>query len=386
MELETLKLLLNKDERKVLYSEIISELEGLDRIDYISYKSFETSEGMIPIILVAKTLNEDKIKLVKMFVGAQHNEYNGLFGILEFLKMVQEQKINIEEILEKDQILIFFPLMNPYGFLNPSKDNKSGYYLKDGTNLNRFWRRTFAPEYQNFNDDQIEYPIPEHAKIVKKVLNKYWEREDISIYVLDFHETSLLERIPKELNRELKKKSITYKFDHWLKENIIQNVMELYDIKYYKKPLFFKCNPSANHKHISLSIKQIDYVFEKLLEYLKTNKENLAFYFCYCEKSKECCESVAYEVYYKLKDKLWETCYPAVDHFHDHGCFVKLGDATPRKKLFSMELESQKQFFNLFEEIEKSKTDANYYKNKLKLINISIELTLETIFALIKIL
>ena len=50
-----------------------------------------------------------------------------------------------------------------------------------------------------------------------------------------------------ELNRELKKKSITYKFDHWLKERIILNVMELYDIKYYKKPLFFKCNPSANH-------------------------------------------------------------------------------------------------------------------------------------------
>ena len=98
--------------------------------------------------------------------------------------------------------------MNPYGFLNPSKDNKSGYYLKNSSNLNRFWRRTFAPEYKNFNDDQIEYPIPEHAKIVKKILNKYWVKEDIPIYVLDFHETSLLERIPKELNRELKKNLI----------------------------------------------------------------------------------------------------------------------------------------------------------------------------------
>ncbi|TFG23249.1 MAG: hypothetical protein EU529_07935 [Promethearchaeota archaeon] len=384
MELETLKLLLNKNERKTLYLEIINKLEKLDKLEYISYKKFETSEGIIPIIFITKTLDKDEIKPVKMFIGAQHNEYNGLFGILEFLKMVQEQKINIEEILKKDQILIFLPLMNPYGFLNPSKDNKSGYYLKNGTNLNRFWRRTFAPEYQNFNDDHIEYPIPEHAKIVKRVLNNYWEKEDIPIYVLDFHETSLLERIPNELNRELKKKSITYKFDHWLKENIILNVMELYDIKYYKKPLFFKCNPSANHNHINLSIKQIDYVFEKLLEYLRANREKLPFYFCYCEKSKEYCESVAYEVYNTLKDNLWETCCPAVDHFHDHGCFVKLGDATPRKNLFSMELESQKQFFNLFEEIEKSKTDPNYYENKLKCINLGIELAKEAIFALIK--
>ena len=383
MKLETLKALLEIKNRKNIYSEILNFLEELDKLDNFTYINFEITEGIIPVIYINKSFDANKVKNVKVFIGAQHNEYNGLFGILEFLKMVQEQKINIEEILEKDQILIFLPLMNPYGFLNPSKDNKSGYYLKNGSNLNRFWRRTFAPEYENFNDDQIEYPIPEHAKIVKRVLNKYWEKEDIPIYVLDFHETSLLERIPKELNRELKKESITYKFDHWLKESIILNVMELYDIKYYKKPLFFKCNPSANHNHISLSIKQIDDVFEKLLEYLTTNKEKLPFYFCYCEKSKECCESVANEVYNKLKDKLWETCYPAFDHFHDHGCFVKLCDATSRKKLFSMELESQKQFFNLFEEIEKSKTDPNYYKNKLKLINVGIELAVETILALI---
>ena len=41
-----------------------------------------------------------------------------------------------------------------------------------------------------------------------------------------------------------------------------------------------------------------------------------------------------------------------------------------------MELESQKHFFNIFEEIEKSKSDPNYLEKKLNLINVSIELAI----------
>ncbi|MFW9897703.1 MAG: hypothetical protein ACFFDO_00385 [Candidatus Thorarchaeota archaeon] len=384
MKLETLKDLLNISRRQKLFEKILNFLEHLNNLNDVVYETFIVSEGTLPIIYIGKDFDIDKVKYVKIFVGAQHNEYNGLFGILEFLKMVQNQKISVNEILKEDQILIFFPLMNPYGFLNPSIHNKSGYYLKDGTNLNRFWRRTFAPDYNNYNDDHIEYPIPEHANIVKKILKKYWEKENMPIYILDFHETSLLERIPKELSKNLMKESISYKFDHWLKEGIILNVMELYHIKYYKKPLFFKCTPSANHNHISLSIKQLDTVFEKLLEYMTTNKDKLPFYFCHSEKSKDCCENVAKKVYNKLKDKLWETNYTAVKHFHDHGCLVMMGDATSRSNVFSMELESQKQFFDLFNEIEKSQNNSNYFEKKLKSINLSIELAVESILTLIK--
>ncbi|MFX1394656.1 MAG: hypothetical protein ACFFAH_13935, partial [Promethearchaeota archaeon] len=370
--------------RQNLYEEILNFLRELNNLERFNYEEYDSLEGIIPVVYFNKSISISDAKCIKIFIGAQHNEYNGLFGILHFLKRVQNKKILINELMKGGQVLIFFPLMNPYGFLNPSKDNKSGYYLKNGTNLNRFWRRTFVPEYNKINDDEIEYPIPEHAKIVKKKLKKYWEIKNLPIYILDFHETSLLERFPKALSMDLKKESITYKFDHWLKEGIIQNIMELYDIKYYKKPLFFKCSPKADHNHISLSIKQLDTVFEKLLEYMTTNKGKLHFYFCYSDKSKDYCEKIANIIYIKLKEKLWETKFPSVNHrFHDHGCLVKMGDATSREKVYSIELESQKQFFNLFEEIEKSKTNPDYFEEKLNLINISLELVVESILTLI---
>ncbi len=56
-----------------------------------------------------------------------------------------------------------------------------------------------------------------------------------------------------------------------------------------------------------------------------------------------------------------------------------MSDATSRPRVYSMELESQKQFFNIFEEIKKSKLDRNYFGKKLNLIDVSIELALETI-------
>ncbi|MFX1490476.1 MAG: hypothetical protein ACFFBI_15100, partial [Promethearchaeota archaeon] len=148
MNLDTLKLLLDGSSRKLLYNNILNELEKVKKINYIDYQTYEISEGIIPIIKISNYSKPDDIQHVKVFIGAQHNEYNGLFGMLEFFKLVREGKLKINEIIRKDQILYFLPLMNPYGFLNPNKKNKSGYYLKNGTNLNRFWRKAFVPNYK----------------------------------------------------------------------------------------------------------------------------------------------------------------------------------------------------------------------------------------------
>ena len=388
MNLEILKQLLDINKRQKLFDKILEELKGFSNLKYIDFQTFEISEGIIPVIFITKSFDVNKLKYVKLFIGAQHNEYNGLFGMLDFLKLIQKQKINIDELIDKDQMLIFLPLMNPYGFLNPSANNKSGYYLKNGTNLNRYWRRTFAPKYQDFNDDYNEYPLPEHTKLVKKLMHQYWENEDIAIYILDFHETSLLQRSLIDLSQNLNKESFTYKFDYFLKEYIILNIIKLHNIPYYHKPLFKKCSPNANHTHIQLSMKQLDTVYEKLLEYISNNYNKLPFYFVYSEKSKEYCKKLANIVYNNLKDKniLWETYYPSFDHHQkDHGCIVKMSDATIRLKVYSMELESQKQFFDIFKEIEKSKIDPNYFDNKLRLINLSLELVVESIKEMIKI-
>jgi len=377
MELKTLKGLLDISKRHELFGKIMEQLEELDGINHISLEKLEISDGIIPIIYIARSLDITIVKKVKIFIGAQHNEYNGLFGILEFLTMIREKEINLDDLLKENQVLIFAPLMNPYGFLHPSRDNKSGYYLKNGTNLNRFWRRAFAPEYINGEDDLDELEIPEQVTLFKSLLKKYWEKEDIKIFLLDFHETSLLEKFPRELSMNL---TLYYKFDHWLKEGIILNVMKLYKIPFYRKPLFFKCNNSADHNHIQLSLKQLDTVFEKLLHYITKNQGKLPFYFAYSNRSEKYCKELATKVYDKFKDKVWETYFPAFDHsFHDHGCFVKLSDATSRKNFYSIELESQKQFFDIFEEITKSKNNPDYFTKKLDFINVSLELAVETI-------
>ena len=377
MELETLKHILDAENRDVLFDKILDKLREIGNLEFVKYEVFETSEGRIPVITITKLSDLSEVKYVKVFVGAQHNEYNGLFGILKFLTMIREKEINIEDLLIDGQVLIFAPLMNPFGFLYPSQDNKSGYYLKNGTNLNRFWRRAFAPEYINGEDDLDVLEVPEQVTIFKKLLQKYWEKEDIKICLLDFHETSLLEKFPRELSKDL---TPYYKFDHWLKEGIIFNVMKLYDIPFYRKPLFVKCNRSIGHTHIQLSMKQLETVFEKLIHYMGNNQGKLPFYFAYSNKSEEHCKRLAKKVYSTLKKKLWETYFPAFDHsFHDHGCFVKLSDATSRKNFYSMELENQKQFFDIFEEIEKSRNNPDYFKNKLDSINVSLELAIEAI-------
>ncbi|MFX1419587.1 MAG: hypothetical protein ACFE9N_11765 [Promethearchaeota archaeon] len=384
MNIEILKALLNISNRNILFTEILSELEQVKILDYTNYQIYETSEGIIPLIKISKNSKIEDLKYVKVFVGAQHNEYNGLFSILKFFKLIMEDKIKISDFLRSDQILFFLPLLNPYGFLNPNRNNKFGYYLKNGTNLNRFWRRAFTPEFNNGMKDLNDFQTPDQVIIVKELLQKYWDNEDIHIYILDFHETSLLERFLIELSTNL---NPFYKFDHWLKEGIVLNIISLYGIPYYRKPLFFKCNPSADHTHLNLTHKQFEIVFEKLHDYMKKNQGQgkLPFYFCYSDKSKDYCLKLANKVYKNLKEKLWETYSPAFNHsFINHGCFVNMNDVTLRSNVYSMELESKKHFFNIFEEIDKSKSDHNYFESKLKSINISIDLALETIKEMIK--
>ncbi|MBD3212047.1 MAG: hypothetical protein GF311_05500 [Candidatus Lokiarchaeota archaeon] len=385
MDHETLASLLDISHRQELFTKILSNLKEFAELDFIEYDEFETGEGIIPSLKMSKNDGVNNTRYLKVYTAAQHNEYNGLFGILEFLKGLKEGEIDPEGILKYDQDIVFFPLMNPYGFTHPRKDNKSGYYLKNGTNLNRYWRKTFAPESAYSKGDAKGYPIPDHAKYVKHVLQPYWDNSDIAIYLLDFHETSLLERFSRDLLKNFKKKSITYKFDHWLKEGIILNIMKLFEIPYFRRPLFTKCNPSADHDHINMTIRQVDVIYDKLELYFSENKNKLPFYFCYSTKSREICENLAQSVYENLSDIVWETYFPSFDHsFVQHGCFVIMSDATSRKRIYSMELESKKQFFNIFNEIRKSQSQSDYFENKLDDMNKNITLAKESIKVMLK--
>ena len=207
---------------------------------------------------------------------------------------------------------------------------------------------------------------------------------------MDFHETSLMDRFINQLSLNLNQESYTFKFTHWFQEEVILNIIELYNlVKYHqnltRQNLFFKCNPSVNHKHLDLTMKEINLIYEKLLDYISKNNGKLPFFFCYNSKSKEYCEKLAEIIYHKLEEILWETRSPAFPHdFHDHGCFVNMNKAAKRQKLYAMELESKKQFFNIFREIERFKSEPHYLEKKVNSINNSIVLVSETIKEMIK--
>ncbi|MFW9939008.1 MAG: hypothetical protein ACFFD5_15290 [Candidatus Thorarchaeota archaeon] len=382
MNYQVLEKLLNLPLRSLLYKEILNKFHAVKNIQNIRYREFAIEDGTIPVITVNEKAKLDDIEEVYVFIAAQHNEYNGLFGILEFFEGIIEGKVILENYLRKHQILFFFPLMNPYGFLYPNKKNKSGYFLKNGENLNRFWRRTFVPEFKNSESDLNNLRMPEQTKILYSLLEKYWLKNGIKFYFMDFHETSLLERYLMKLSHNF---NYTYKFSHWIEERIIINIMELYNIS--SSPLSrTKCKFSGNFPNINLSKKKVDLINEKLQEYIKENKKKLPFYYSHSKNAHQYCINLAQKVYYNLKSKLWETKFLTDDHkFDNHGCFVKMSDATKRKHVYSMALESKKEFFNIFDEIQKAKRNSYYYDEKLFDIKINIELVYNTITEMIKV-
>ena len=121
--------LLDLANRGVLFDKIMRELKYYGTLNNCQYLKFETSEGNIPIIIIGNPQNFEEVKCVKLFIGAQHNEYTGLFGIMEFLRRLNNSLIPMIEVVSNNQIVIFAPLMNPYGFINPTKEAGSKWVL-----------------------------------------------------------------------------------------------------------------------------------------------------------------------------------------------------------------------------------------------------------------
>ncbi|MCK4239927.1 MAG: hypothetical protein KAX33_12435, partial [Candidatus Lokiarchaeota archaeon] len=198
-----LKKILNPEDRNNLLEEIYEIFDNFNKNDLIELVFLEISDGKIPVLTINKPKSLDQLKKVYIMVGSQHNEYCGLFGQISYLfELTSTKNKDLISNELKNSMIILFPLMNPYGFLNPRPDNKSGYYLKNGDNLNRYWRKTFIPNYIEKDEDNNPYIIPENALVFKNFIQKYWER-DLEIYLIDFHETSLLRRFTEDMVKNL---------------------------------------------------------------------------------------------------------------------------------------------------------------------------------------
>jgi hypothetical protein len=81
-----------------------------------------------------------------------------------------------------------------------------------------------------------------------------------------------------------------------------------------------------------------------------------------------------------LKEILWETTFPSFNHNSaEPGCLVDLSDTSIRRGVYSMELESEKLFFNIFDEINMARISPDYANNKIKKFSKSIQLVVDSI-------
>ncbi|MHA1804179.1 MAG: hypothetical protein ACTSU4_06535 [Promethearchaeota archaeon] len=384
MNLEILKKILFPEQRKILFEQILTDFQRACQLPWLRFEVHETPEGKILFIRFSSNKGEQKSNSLKIFIGAQHNEYNGLFGILEFLRIINRNENLLQEFLNKNQEVFFFPLMNPHGFLNPTITNKSGYYLKDGTNLNRYWYRTFMGDLRrNITNDSL-FDVPPQAKLLKKKMVPFWKEEEVSIFIVDFHETSLLRRFPLDLKNTLTPHQI---IDHWLKKELIENIMTLNQIPLTNEEVFrVESLDKEQNWVLNLKIEEAELIKKGFKEFLKLNEHKLPFYFYCSRKSKKFCQRVAFNVYQKMKDKLWTIINPVIGHyFHEHGCFIHLNENAQRKNFYVFELESDKHFFDLFDEIKKVHSNPNYLNEKRVYLNYSIELVANVIQEILKI-
>ena len=370
---EFLSKILNPEARKELLEEIFGLFESYSSSNLINLEYLEISDGKIPVLTFNKPQNLTQIKRVLIFVASQHNEYSGLFGQIAYLQEISSEN---SELVPKDPgtMMIFFPLMNPYGFLNPREDNKSGYYLNNGANLNRFWRKTFIPNYLEDEQEVASQQLPENCVVFKKYMEDYWDRE-IEIFLFDFHETSLFRRYSEDMAVNL---NAFYKFEHEYKMWIVQYLTRLEDLP-KREPLFVQPGQCIDHHHFNLNINQGEKLLGDFRKAWESNRDKIPFFYIYNSKSRDFCSSIAHRVQEELKDVMWDVRKPSNNHLHNHGCFVCLGHSTTRPNTFTCELELDKQFFNLFEEIDKCNNDQSYFNKKLENINREIEIVKETI-------
>ncbi len=374
---DILNKLLIPQERKKLLNEIFNKLELFNKSDFVELEYLEISDGKIPVLTINQPKSLDQLRKLYIMVASQHNEYCGLFGQISYLfELTSTKNKDLISNELKNSMIILFPLMNPYGFLNPRPDNKFGYYLKNGDNLNRYWRKTFIPNFREKDEDNNPYIIPENALVFKNFMQKYWER-DLEIYLIDFHETSLFRRFTEDMVKNL---NAFYKLEHYYKMWIVEYLVKRENLP-KREPLFMKPHPDLDHHHFNITINQGEQLRDNLKEAWEKNNDKLPFAYIYNYKSGDFCRSIARNVQSKLKDLMWDIRQPAFLHPEDHGCFVCLGHSTRRPKTFTFELECDKQLFNLLEEIEKCKSNQVYFNKKIDNINKIIDIVRETIKA-----
>ncbi|TFF86554.1 MAG: hypothetical protein EU551_01210 [Promethearchaeota archaeon] len=347
---DIIKDLLYPERRIELFLNIDKLLKKLAASLQINYKRLSLNDSnYIPILFYRKSKSSAPFILIQ---GAQHNEYNGTFGIIDYLSSK-----NVESLLEWCENtsggFCFIPILNVKGFLNPIKENKYGYYTNNPRginnnektlNTNRFWDKTV--EYKILNASK--YNIPEENRLLGNFLLDIREVKNTprsKFIILDFHETSLPYKFRKEM--EIKFDTDYSIRDHWLKGWILETV------------LLYKSIPFIN----KVSKPVVKLVRDALSDLNKDIDLKTVYFLLFTPHSRKFAQYISNKVENIFKTKLWfSTKYCFYHKYPLNGCYCTANMNRPW--INAIEIEARKIFFDLEKE-RNNFENINWYKDHL---------------------
>lgn len=357
------KMLLTFELRTKLFNEIIAETKNIaaEITDLnLKYKEIQINEkDFIPVLFSEKKKPDGPLLTI---FSAQHNEFNGLFGVLKFLK---SDKIELlKRWMNKTKGgFVFFPILNPIGFLNPNKENKWGYYATvDGKkikiNTNRFWDKTLG--YNIYNKNARFIPI-----INRKIGAFLLELRNIEQYpksqliILDFHETSLVYRYRREMEVKLTPK---YQIDHWIKQWIIDSML--------------------NYLNLPLNTPLTNNICKKIrgaLFRLNERMDRKSFYFiCHSSSNENLAHFIDDKVENTFNNKLINTNTRSfLRPYVKQGCFVCASESRP--EISGMAFEMRKTLYD-FKEVSLNVYKSKTYRERIfKIMQLNRDISYEII-------
>ncbi|MBD3230059.1 MAG: hypothetical protein GF329_17910 [Candidatus Lokiarchaeota archaeon] len=355
-----IKHLLYPELRADIFHKISSSLRKIADSLEINYKELKLENSMVIPIIFHKKINAASPYI--LIQGAQHNEYNGTFGIMDYLYSGKVRAL-LRLCERTGGGFCFIPILNVRGFLNPIKENKWGYYTKRPEymnidkikiNTNRYWDKTI--KYETINNLKSELP-EENLKIGNFLLEarQVKKKPHAEFIILDFHETSLPYRFRKQM--EMKFDTDYSIKDHWLKGWILETA------------LLHKGIPFTN----KISKKVVELVKNTLHELNKEIDEKSLYFLLYTPHSRLFARYVSDKVEKSFKSNLWfSTKYCFYHKYPLNGCYCTANMKRPWLK--AIEIEARKIFFNLQEERNKFETNKSYKHYLIKHLTLNSEI------------
>lgn len=350
---------MSSERRMALYSAIRQEIQGIgknsDRLVYaeIPLKPSE-SEKILPVVFSEKIRPNGPLLVL---IGAQHNEYNGLFGLLHFFRNNGIEKLSEWQEYTNGGILVS-PITNVHGFLYPNKENKWGYFVDQNSkgrrvNSNRHWDKTLS--YHVIQKNQRFIPvINRNLGSLILSLRKPTVKAENPVYLMDFHETSLVYRYWLDMSQNLSKE---YRINHWIKRWLLS---ESSAYLHQKKVLNGKYSTSSH--------------YASLRQYLNENLDHLqdkTFYFFTAANqfAMELTTMIDQRIYRNWSHELFP-----LDKRVFKSPYKKKGDfvdaSSHREWISAVAVEMRKLFYNLEKERVACENSKNYQmglKNRLLL-------------------